>query len=224
MIQQPPPEEAVQIQRDPNKTYIIAWRVAVANHRAATARRVQVDGQEETWHRPGQRLKPIYHDIARYLERRGVENVERFITAQYFYSIPKGETLSLAPQLTSFKHETAWNRFIDYNRRAEKFLAQDLESARTEFQCSLIEAEESFPSYDDRRLWKVVLMNKMLDIPALFRYCVAVSEGLEEPAKEFRASAFEMFLTDPIGYCNAWGAAIPDSLKIEAETLLMTKL
>jgi len=222
-IQQPPPEAAIPEAPIVNEMANVAWRVAVAYHRGTVARRVQVDGMEQAWCRP-RAANELHRDIARYLILKGVKNIERFVTAQFRYSVPKGNTLSLAPQLTSFKHENAWKRWECYDRFAEHDLEHNLEAAQREFQCCLIEAEQAFPSYSDRQLWKVVLMNKMLEIPALFRYCVAVSEGVDEAIRAFRASAFEMFLTDPTGYCNAWGKVIPPALKQEAETFLMCRL
>ena len=112
-MQQPPPEEAVAREPPPNPTHAAAWRVAVAYHRATTARRVQVDGREQVLARP-RTPSALHQDIARYLMCKDVSNIERFVTAQFRYSIAKGMTLSMAPQLTSFKHEVAWARWENW--------------------------------------------------------------------------------------------------------------
>lgn len=222
--QRPPPEEAEPLPpQKPNETWLAAQRLASASVRESNTRVAQVDGREAA-HCRTVVAKSTFTDLARTLIRKGVDNFEQFIHAQYRYSVPRGETLSMAPNPVTFKHDLAFDRYLEYHGRTECRLRQQLESLHLEFECCAGDAANAFPAYTNRQLWNYVLMNKMLELPPLFRYCIAASEGLTEPMEEFYNSAVEQLLTDPMSYCAHWSEMIPASLIVEAENILGIKL
>jgi hypothetical protein len=112
-------------------------------------------------------------------------------------------------------------RYLDYNKRADHGMLQALQSYQLEFECCVGEAANAFPDYTDHQLWNFVLMNKMYELPALYRYCIAHSEELHEAERAHRPAALTQFLMDPIGYSRTWGDMIPKKLKDEATGILM---
>jgi len=226
-MQQPPPEEAeAQASPSVNETELAAYRLASASMREALARSVQIDGHTEVLRRAGGTLKPLWYRLARYVICNDVDNIERYVHAQYRHCVVRDiedqdETLSMAPTPGMFDTDKAFGRYEAYDARADKVMASKLESLYIEFECCVGEAATTFTYYTDEQLWNYVLMNKMLDLPPLFRYCVAVSGGLQEPTAAYRSSAIEQYLTDPIGYSRVWGQAIPKELNDEAIGILM---
>jgi len=205
-----------------NKTYVDAHRLAGANTREWLARSVQVDGREHALIRAKDSQQSRWHALARHLDVRRVNNLERFVHAQYRYSVPRGNTLSTPPNITSFMSEQSYDRYADYHKMANKYMAQKLESAHLEFECLVGDAAISFPDYSDRELWNFVLMNKMYtELSPLFRYCVAASVQSAAAVQQYRSSALEQYLLDPMGYSQVWDRAIPKELNDEAIGILM---
>jgi len=222
-MQQPPPESAELVTpTQQNETYRAAYRLAAANLREAKARSVQVSGRSEYLTGPKD-VKPLWMRIARFLLVHDVDNFERYIHAQYRYSIARDDTLSSAPNPGTFDTQQAMDRYLNYQRFADASLQQELASANLEFECCADEALTTFPHYSNRQLWNYVLMNTMLELPPLFRYCIATSEQLPA-ADHFKEAAMQQFLTDPMGYVATWNTALPVELVTDAEITLMAKL
>ncbi len=225
-MQQPPPEEKEAMPAPPtNATELVAYRLVAANTRESRARSVQVDGRVERLAQLGSRSMQLWYRIARYLIRADVKNIERYVHAQYRHVVCKDkdnmdETLSQTLCPGTFDTERAHDRYRRYDDRADKIMASKLESLYIEFECCVGDAATTFTYYSDKQLWNYVLMNKMLDLPPLFRYCIAASAELREPMTAYRSSAMEQYLTDPIGYSRVWGRAIPKELNDESTSIL----
>jgi hypothetical protein len=196
-----------------------------ANLRESRHRRKVLDGMPDT-RQMGKSVKPIWYKIARMLLNAGVTNFERFIHAQHLHSmdVPGEKTLSHAANPGIYDTPRALQRFKTHDSRADDDMKQNWKSNALLFECSVNDAAVTFPQYTDRQLWNYVLRTQLNDLPPLFRYCLAVAEGLEDPQEMYYASALNQFMTDPIGYLRNWGDNIPPRLKEDAEILLMEKL
>jgi len=163
--------------------------------------------------------------LARLIMQSGWSNAERFIHVQFKYgpSSEKLQTLEHGPLVNMLTSEKAMKQYTQYIVRADSMLVQQLESAKLEFKCASAECAGQYPHLPTRERWELILMNKMLDLPPLFRYCVASSEGLA-CAKDLWEEGFQQFMSDPIGYTRTWEATIPAEMKAEAEELLQLKL
>jgi hypothetical protein len=222
-MQEPPPEEYAQVPKVVDPTTRAAWRLACANARETQARLAQTQDMPVAIELP-QSVSAFWLDVARQLIQRDITNFERYVHVQYRYSTARhgaDNSLAHAPNPGSFTSKVAYDRYVVYNRRADRYLRQDFVSASREFECCVTEASFAFPEYTDKQLWRIVLRNRMVDLPPLFRYCVAVAGDLPEVAEEYYDSAFAQFMSDPIGYCAAWPDAITARLKREAEGVML---
>lgn len=224
-MQQPPPEEGEQIIRTAasNPEQHMATRLLQANLRELQWRKLRIDGIQYAYN-ANMTPKPYWHTLAKKLMLLGITNPERFIHTQYMYSIMTALSLSDAPISNSFEHPTAIDRFQQYNARAEFYLTQELKSAILTFECTINEVSVSFPEKTDKELWKYVLINRMYELPPLFRYSVGVSEAIQEVIQIFHNEALQQLLSDPIGYVATWKGVIPEALKQEASGILQAQL
>lgn len=227
-MQIPPPEEETPQEPVTNATEIAAYRLASAYKRSCILRSVQVDERDEFISNTAGKLRPVHWELARWCINNHIDNLEGFITAQFAYSVPRSSgdlTMGQAPNIAAY-HRGSWayDRWLTYSTRIHKDLCQELESASLEFECGCAEARTVFPHYNDQQLWNFVLMNNFLSLPPLFRYAVAAAEQLERPRKAYREAALQQFLTDPMSYTAAWGTTIPEELRQQAESLILTPL
>lgn len=73
--------------------------------------------------------------------------------------------------------------------------------------------------YKGRELTKFTLLNETLELTPLFRYCLAVSEGLNKVAKRYSSKAMGQYLSAPREYRRVWGKWLPEKLRVKARRL-----
>jgi hypothetical protein len=64
-----------------------------------------------------------------------------------------------------------------------------------------------------------VLLDGSIPLSALFRYCVALQEGLPNIARRYRVAAAVQYVRDRRAYDKAWGTLIPTDFKRQAKKL-----
>jgi len=228
-MQTPPPEEASAAPAPPmHETQRAAYRLAMAYRRSSRSRDVQNHGMASYIGDTIGELKPIYLDVARWAIRQDIHNFEGYVTSQFAYTkqgVVGDDTLHDAVNMGgAYKTKAALQRYHVYSRHTPRAMKQELESGSEHFKARALAATYAFPEYTDKQKWNFVLMNNFSDLTALFRYCIAVGEGLQAPQDEFHLAALQQLLTDPINYTAAWGGAIPASLKKQAEDIILIKL
>lgn len=70
-----------------------------------------------------------------------------------------------------------------------------------------------------KAIQRSVLTDLMVDISALFRYCVAYSENHQDIVEKFELLALEQYLGQPDDYDRIWGSWIPAALKKQLSEL-----
>ena len=76
--------------------------------------------------------------------------------------------------------------------------------------------------WTDAQIFRAVLGNRLLSLSALFRYCLARSEGYSELAESFHQEAIEQYLDDPDAYDRIWEQWVPDDFRRDVRKLIET--
>jgi len=228
VMQQPPAEEHTpQPPKKLSTAFIAAYRLANATKRAEAWRQSQVlDIPTQVQHTD--KPAPIFQSIARTCMTHGITNYERYIEAQFKYSVSRDKehdnSIGSHIAVHYFNSQQALERFTTHDNTADQHLYQEWESSLLEFRCCVLDTAATYPEYNESQKTNFVLRNKMFGLSVLFRYCVAMYFGLQDVAREYYPAALFQILRDPEGYTRAWGKRIPEELITQAEAQILSPL
>lgn len=162
----------------------------------------------------GRHYKPIWPKIAAKLEQRGCTNIERFVAVQF-----DGD----APTPNMLLSDDAWEKYLQLDSVVEARIRKQFSVETDVFRSRFLEVGEWYPQLSDRECWLRVLVERHNGLSPLFRYCVAVAEGMPEVADAYHEGALLQLLSDPDGYRQHWGPALPEKIVHEAELALLNE-
>ncbi len=81
------------------------------------------------------------------------------------------------------------------------------------------DAKELGIPFTDEEIKRQVLLDTGVQMSALFRYCLAESEGLTDLASDLFTAAVLQFMSAPKAYAGVWGEWIPVRFREEAQQL-----
>ena len=219
-IQQPPPEEAVELPVVVDRVSALAKRLRDAQYRQRAQQDICYKNEDRnlvyTGPRPNKVSMKQWQGVAKKLVAANVTNAERFIFSQ--------GTSGYARFANQLGNAASLLKFDIYDKQAERFLTQDWKSQALVFESGAMDVAQSYPNWPTRRTWDFALRSSTLELSPLFRYCIAVSERLYETAALFRDEALYQLLTDPIGYGSVWRDYISQKLLDEASAIIATPL
>ena len=162
----------------------------------------------------GRTYKPVWPRIARFLLEHRFDP-EVFVRRQF--QLHSGEYVIKPNQLYG---EVALDRYYEMARVSRDEIVAALRGQQNalvravrQFQdMAMLEGEEFPPS----TIRASVLLEESAPLSALYRYCMARSEGLKEIARVYRAAAVMQYMRDAALYDEIWGAKIPEGFKTYA--------
>jgi hypothetical protein len=166
----------------------------------------------------GTRYESIWLKIAQQVVRCRLD-ATRFVRAQF--QIRRADV----PLPNALLGENALAIYYAQRQQGCSELVQLFAYQKDRYALAMYEAarSERIASLGQKHLLKVVLTNLMLECSALFRYCIAKREGLQEVVDMFRQEALEQYLGQPDDYDNVWGEWIPHELRRDLDQLSGTK-
>ena len=217
-MQQPPPEnheeQPVRLRRGdltPERREMAAIARRLYDAYVGAAREWHSVWRGETHYAPNRRDK-AWPRAAKHLSEIGCTTPERYIQAQFRFGAPTPIRELCGPK--------AMQRFEEYTKDYATQLRQLMVSDAKMFRAAVSELKLTAPNMPERRAWEASLNNLRVRLSPLFRYCIAVSEGLIDTAKKFKDAAVQQLLTDPDGYAECWTDTIPAALREEVAQLL----
>lgn len=75
--------------------------------------------------------------------------------------------------------------------------------------------QKTYFDRDDVGAWRMTLLSSSVNLSPLFRYCVAKSQGWDDIAEDFEATAQRQYAQNPMLYDEAWAALIPEDLRTQ---------
>jgi hypothetical protein len=214
--QRPPPEEGVAATYTAHPEATLAQRnnVCMAQRMCAA-----YGAQFRRWKelQTGQKSRytedwqnPCWLRAVSAMREEGCDTPEVYILAQFSFGAPLAPT-----HLAGLDARRAYRLFIQDN---DERLQRQWTSESLVFRCACAGAQQTVEA-TPRVIWEHVLRSPRYPLSPLFRYCLAVSEGLDETATLLRASALDQYLNNPRGYDQNWAGRIPAELRTAVEPL-----
>jgi hypothetical protein len=198
---------------------VAAWRLFNAYRREQQLHNAycgEHTGEMRTTFRPKDGILPsVWRTAAKRLDAAGITNAERYVQAQ-------GRQGKL-PTPTSLTTAAAFRMFYHCDKHAVSSLQQSWRSQSGQFESELMKASSYYPHYTEKELLDYVLRTAV-ELTAMFKYCIAVSERFFAAAAMLHDTAVLEFLADPMGYVEAWPGCVPKSLRDEVSNIIATPL
>jgi len=165
-------------------------------------------GKEETrWDRPSKVDGcNIWRRIAQFLIDHGIDDVHRYVHAQFVYSEKPSE---LYP--TFLLGKKALKNYHDYNSIADDTLKSKLEAEIARFELEVAVNEPYFDSTE--QCWRHILTSSSSGLSPLIRYLCAVDTKFYDIASMWRNAAATQAKMDPKGYIRVWGRYFGDIIE-----------
>ena len=160
------------------------------------------DGGSDRW---GRRYQSIWPKVAKTVRTTERLDPEGFVRAQF-----EGRYSRIRPN--DLFGSGAVRRYTEYSKNNDEFPTAELLSDTRTFMDAASTVLCWFPDYSQRQAWEHAILDTAVHISPLFRYCVAVSEGLTAAANIFREAAISRLLQNP-AYLDAWREQIPQELR-----------
>jgi hypothetical protein len=217
----PPPEEGETLPTIKNEQQVMARRLSAAFNRETALREMRLLDEEVLAAKPKQ---DAWMPIARELLAMRIDDPERFVHAAFANSISMDNTLIHGPQANGFKGRglaAQVKNYRNYCLRADTQLESAWQADALQFERAVADMRRRFPKLSAQRIWRFAFGSPWHVQPsALFTYCVAYSEGLDDICEEVRCEAIQQILCDPGGYARVWKDRIPRDLIEQALDLL----
>lgn len=192
------------------RIYILSYRVHQGSEEYGKQPMPQWDGGEDQF---GRRHNAIWPKIARRIVELGADPVA-FVQAQFWAQKdgrPPAPTYLLSTEAAT---------------RYQKFQQEAREEVRRSYDADLFSVKRFFLpimqrlNWDQARATRYALFNvTQVFATALFRYCLATSEGLTDVAEYFHNTALLQYVFQREIYDAAWGDKIPAGLRHEGDDL-----
>lgn len=167
----------------------------------------------------GKVMKPYWPRVVRFLLEHKVTDFRAYIAAQFSARSTMGPVPT--PQyLVGDKALRVWKKHREAHAASALKLGHSLSCQKQVLARALLARHEELPHLSPERVRRGVLLDTDLPLTALFRYCLAISEGLDEIARVYELAAETEFLADRESYCSAWKDWIPEALKENAGQVL----
>lgn len=193
--------------------YILCYREATGKNDYGRGAMPQWDGGEDSF---GKRHRPIWPKVAAKIIEYGVDPLD-FVRAQFWVNGPSTKP----PPPTYLLSEEAIARYGAYRRQATNEACQEFDRGLSEVQGEVVLLTGGELRWEYSRALRQVLLRSRTgcSASALFRYCLASSEGLADVCSHFYASALVQYVFRKDVYDAVWGARIPEGLRLEATRL-----
>lgn len=151
--------------------------------------------------------KPIWPTIARFMLANGLDPQ---VCIAMLFTRNRGRRAPLYPNAIATSTNLAV--FEEATRNTAEEIRYKL---LTESQVCRLEIAEAAELEGSRGpdLWQQVLLDDGLEFSPLFRFCVAVSEGIESVARDYLEEAIIQYLSNESAYNSEWGGWVPDWFK-----------
>jgi len=164
----------------------------------------------------------IWPKVARFVQQYQLDP-EAFIRHQFV--LGEGQHVILPNQLYNADALRRHREQADLERKvlAAAFGSQQ-ETLRKSVQAAQEMSDLAGYKLSPRDLQLSVLLNESLPLSALFRYCLAYSEGLAKVAAIYKEAAARQYMRNSRTYDLVWGSWIPEEFKHEAELMYRREL
>jgi len=152
--------------------------------------------------------------MAKKLRAAGIANPEGYVHQQFMHGRTRQPN-----QMVSQEAIEKYEERVQVDREQQR-LAWKTERQEFIVNSQILAAAQ--PSAAPQEIMSQVLSNTGYSLSHLFRYCVAVKNGLADVATTFHQAALQQLLTDTEGYASNWAGKIPPQLLEEAAGILGT--
>jgi len=90
------------------------------------------------------------------------------------------------------------------------------------FAIAALDQQAYFPDASEHECLRSVIVDDTVSLSPLYRYCVAIGEGLPRHASFYKEMALRQYCLAPSLYDEVWGGWIPEQLKTEAEAMRLS--
>lgn len=166
------------------------------------------DGGVDAW---GRTHRPIWPRLARFMMAHEVDPAT-YIYAQFSYA-PR------MPLPNQLMNDDALQRYRQFKEHRVETLRQLWERSLVAVQCEVRPLVEIGHWPYHQALRYALANTRTVSAPAIFRVCLAASEGLTDVVEFFYPAAMADYVFQQTDYDTAWGERIPASLQVEAKQL-----
>lgn len=156
----------------------------------------------------GRHWKNIWMEIAKFVITKKVD-FAAFVRAQF--------TLASKRPVDPFHlhNDKAYSIYLSVAQRSSTRLSQLFAAQRKVFTKEVAKLSPCKISrrWSDEQVFRAVLGNRLIQLSALFRYCVARHERYEDLAEKYFQWAVEQYLDSPEDYDRIWGEWIPGDFR-----------
>lgn len=164
----------------------------------------------------GQKYKSVWDRVARFVIQNSAEP-RRFVQVQFAVrqAKPIEPTELVSPralELYRYNEKTAFEDILRLFHYQQQRAATEFNKLRP---CKINH------QWTDADIHRAVLGNTLVQLSALFRYCIAHREGYTSIADRYKDEALVQYLSQPEDYDKIWVGWIPPELTNEAQLLYL---
>lgn len=163
----------------------------------------------------GKRSPPVWVKIAQFLVDNEISDYPAFIRRVFEERGPHKP----APQPNHLYGPSAlriWKQSVS-ERELLIRTKQAWEQQKKSFAMAASKHGRVFPDADEAECLKAAITRDTVALTPLYRYCVAVGEGLPEIAEMYEQDALNQYHLSPTLYDKVWGGWIPEQLRKQSE-------
>lgn len=160
----------------------------------------------------GRRHRSVWEGLAKFLVDNDCFDPELFITANCVDAArpPDPRRLSNVEAIKCYRR---------YIAEAPTMLRCALASQATAFKVEQLRQATMSPNEPKETLWRNILRAPVVNMSPLFRYCIAVHEGLDDIAAHFEPFAVKQYMVNPNGYKEVWQSVLPPAFVARCNVL-----
>jgi len=165
---------------------------------------------------------PVWPKVAKFLVENQIRDCGRFIRV-IFQNRGKRKP---PPQPNHLYGPVALEIWRASDSDAEVLVAikQQWNQEKKSFAVAMMDERDYFPDMTDHERLQGVIADDVVNLSPLYRYCVAVGEGLPRHAAMFKEMALQQYIVAQRFYDEAWGGWIPELLKKDAKAACQSLL
>lgn len=168
--------------------------------------------------RDGTMTKPVWPGIALFLIENDIGNYATFVHAQFAARNRKGHP----PTPLQLKGNVAiqnWKKYAHGPEEHIKMIQRAFERQKQVARANIARETQNTPNLSRVEIQEYVLLSETLELTALFRYCLAISEKLVDVARRYHQAALVQYVLDRRSYDQIWQDWIPAGLAKAADNL-----
>jgi len=162
----------------------------------------------------GYEHSPYWPKLAKFVIEHGLDP----------YTVMRKRFERVRGQMPPWPNQIAQAAYLDLYKGDREIISE--EDVRLKFdldrkyaQVGMTSTRYNRPGLTKPQIWLAILLDELLEISPLMRYCIADEMNIEQAKKIFYARALRQYMLAPKAYDAAWGTTIPERLRRDKDEL-----